>query len=1404
MSVSWSVSRGASALVGCVVAAGLVLLPAAPASADVNPADPADPTTPKTAAAKGLPTTQINGVAWDQEVIGNTVYVAGEFTAARPAGAAPGVDEVPRSNLLAYDIRTGVLSTTWVPSVNSVVNDIEASPDGSRLYIGGNFTTVNGATHRRIAALDATTGARIASFNPNPNGNVYAVAPTNTAVYFGGVFGTVKAVTRPRFAAARASDGALLDWAPAADTGYPWAMKLSPDGTQVLAGGSFTSVNGSNDPGLGMASIDAVTGALRPWEANSLIRNDGTQVSAITSIETDGEYAYASGATYSRQSNLEGIAKIDWDGGKIAWVEDCHGDTLDTHPDGGVIYAASHAHYCGNLPGGFGQPDPWDARRGTAFSTRTTGTLRAEYLNYFNWAGTPSPSLLHWFPSIAAGTFTGQGQGAWDVDGNDDYIVYGGEFPSAGGMASQGLVRFSKDPASSQPPSDSPAALTPVVRSNGAGQAVVSWRSSWDQDNEHLTYEVVRNDDFASPVDTRVVSSDEWDRPYQAYLDTGVEPGATVSYRVVVKDRDGHQIRSNPVTVSVATSGAMGDYAAAVMADGPQDYWRFSEPSGATVEDYTGRDAATVTGTPTRNVSGAVTGDPAITLNGSSSQRMYSTKAAFAPFRYTVETWFKTTTTRGGKIVGFGTSQSGTSSSSQSDHTLYMDNSGRINFGSRQGSNQVLTSGAGLNNGQWHHAVGVQTDSGMSLYIDGARVGNRSDVRVGMARNGWWRVGGDNLSGWANRPSSDYFAGSIDEVSVYHHGLSSDRVRAHYLASGRSLSGIPTDAYGAAVIGDAPSTYWRLAETSGTTASDSSLSGSTGAYLNGPVQGGSSAVGVASDRSTDFDGTNDNVAGNTAQTSRDRYSTEAWFKTTTSSGGRILGFGSSRTGSSATTDRQVFMTDDGRLRFATTTAQGAPSVIETGQSYSNGQWHHVVAVQGRTGMRLYVDGVLAGSDPAASTKAYSGYWRVGGDSLAGWAARPSSDYFAGSIDEVAVYDQVLTAGQVAAHYGAGGGLPPNELPRADYDFTPDDLQVTFVNASSDPDGTIASSQWSFGDGSTSAETNPVHSFPSAGTYTVQLTVTDDGGVQDTVSKQVTVTEHVNQPPTAAFTTDVDRLSVDVNGSGSGDPDGSIASYAWSWGDGTPDGAQQSSAHTYASAGTYTVTLTVTDDEGATGTTTQDVMVADVVAADLFARSVTGGWGTADDGGPWTGSGGPLSRLSVAGGRGLITAGAGQGNYVHLNQVSESDVTGLVDLSADKASTGGGFYMSAIARRVGTAAYNFRIRVMPDGSVRQYVTRQVNGTETTLGAVTTVPGLTFAAGDVLRMRFEVSGGATATLRSSVWPAGTAEPGSPQVVRTDSTPELSGPGAVGVYGNLSGTATNGPVQLSFDDLEVTPLG
>ncbi len=99
---------------------------------------------------------------------------------------------------------------------------------------------------------------------------------------------------------------------------------------------------------------------------------------------------------------------------------------------------------------------------------------------------------------------------------------------------------------------------------------------------------------------------------------------------------------------------------------------------------------------------------------------------------------------------------------------------------------------------------------------------------------------------------------------------------------------------------------------------------------------------------------------------------------------------------------------------------------------------------------------------------------------------------------------------------------------------------------------------------------------------------------------------------------------------------------------------------------------------------------------------------------------------------------------------------------------------------------------------------MDGTDTTLGAVVVVSGVNYVPGDVIRLRFEVSGSAPATLQATLWKAGSPEPASPQVVRTDATPTLSGPGAVGLYGYLSGTATNAPVQMRFDNLEVLPLG
>ncbi len=144
--------------------------------------------------------------------------------------------------------------------------------------------------------------------------------------------------------------------------------------------------------------------------------------------------------------------------------------------------------------------------------------------------------------------------------------------------------------------------------------------------------------------------------------------------------------------------------------------------------------------------------------------------------------------------------------------------------------------------------------------------------------------------------------------------------------------------------------------------------------------------------------------------------------------------------------------------------------------------------------------------------------------------------------------------------------------------------------STDPDGTIVSFDWDFGDGGlprTGASTS--YSYGAAGTYTVTLTVTDDDGDVDTAQRDVTVGDPPNEPPTAVATASCSGATCSFSGAGSSDPDGTIAGYLWDFGDGaTATGV--TATHTFTASGTYTVELIVTDDDGDEGDTSVDVTV----------------------------------------------------------------------------------------------------------------------------------------------------------------------------------------------------------------------
>ena len=314
------------------------------------------------------------------------------------------------------------------------------------------------------------------------------------------------------------------------------------------------------------------------------------------------------------------------------------------------------------------------------------------------------------------------------------------------------------------------------------------------------------------------------------------------------------------------------------------------------------------------------------------------------------------------------------------------------------------------------------------------------------------------------------------------------------------LPGVPADAYGAQIYKDEPLLYWRLNEQSGGLIEDSSVSLNNGLLSGATALGEHGVSSLIPGTAAKFSGDSNWAASQTRFEPTNVYSLEGWFKTTSTQGGKLIGFGNNQTSLSDNYDRHVYMRNDGTLIFGT--YNGGENVATSTAAYNDGGWHHMVATQSNDGMKLYVDGAKVAENPQSQAESYSGYWRIGGDRVWGGS---SSNYFQGTMDDVAVYAAALSSGQVSEHYrlGIGAPVPENELPIAQ--FTADaDYKNLSVDASdsTDPDGQITKYQWAFGDGKTAEGISAEHEYAQAGSYDVVLTVTDNRG--GTAAKTVVV------------------------------------------------------------------------------------------------------------------------------------------------------------------------------------------------------------------------------------------------------------------------------------------------------------
>ncbi|AYL96317.1 LamG-like jellyroll fold domain-containing protein [Mucilaginibacter celer] len=341
-----------------------------------------------------------------------------------------------------------------------------------------------------------------------------------------------------------------------------------------------------------------------------------------------------------------------------------------------------------------------------------------------------------------------------------------------------------------------------------------------------------------------------------------------------------------------------------------------------------------------------------------------------------------------------------------------------------------------------------------------------------------------------------------------------------------------------------------------------------------------------------FNGSNQWMSSTTQIAGPQTFTMSLWFNTTTTSGGKLMSFSNGQNVSAqGGYDRHLYMTNSGQLIFGV--YNSGYRTITSPLTYNDGNWHHVVVTFGATsGMVMYVDNTSVATSTYYAAETRNGYWKIGYDELSGWPSSPTSPYFSGTIDDVAVYNTELTSSAVSALNDVNqiGAYAPVCAGSPLSIYAPTITGATFT--------------WTPPSGSTVTGNPGVFSSAVAGAYT--LTVTGGPGG---CSSTATYTPTVNTLPGSNFTATtpvaVNTGSSTVTLTSTYD---AAATYTWSFNGGTATGSTQAGySVSWSTTGTKTISLTVTKGS-CSSTTTQTVVVG--IAGPSVAGTTLCGAGTA--------------------------------------------------------------------------------------------------------------------------------------------------------------------------------------------------
>jgi PKD repeat protein len=1189
-----------------------------------------------------------NGEIWDMEVVGTgnnaRVFIAGSFTSA--ANTINPTTTVNQPYLIAYFLNSGLIDTTFRPTFGGgAVAAVEATPDGTKLFVGGDFNTVNGVARQKVASLNLTTGAPISTFDftQSTNNAVTALAASNSTLYVGGRFSRINGQLLTGLAAVDTASGAVdLSFdnqlsggiGVNGQLGVP-QLKLTHDGTKLLVVHTGRQIDGQDRYGMGI--IDTQTKQLLPWRSTlwdeNLARLGGVTRIAAGDIAPDDSYFVVSSGSGGDAPPISDTAVAYPLTPAALQSSDVQPLWIARHFDS--IYSVAITEVAVYVGGHFGfiesptSDDPWPGLDNVGYGTGQglagyglgDQVVRRDHIAALNPVDGKS---LEWYPMGGSNSFEGDKA----MEATPRGLFVGGDGQFKGGVRT-GRVGFFDFNTETFPPA-------------------------------------LPNTTITTPIEGRVEPNNQ---PFTITGTASVATGTVGKVQVEIKDRDSGQWLQDNGTTFTTTFGASNSLNATL------------DPGTGTTRTW----SISATIATTRNLQILA---KAFTTGGTGD----ATKADKLIESFGVEDQTPTTTVTGPSssilssttftMTGTASDDHGVTSLSywfRDENNRYLQDDGTVNdiFNTFRGEPDVV----GATSATWSYDVTVPHEGTWRGSATATDTAGQADLRSGVRD---WLISSTAVAPTVTiqqpvemtppftvpavtvEPGGQLtFAGTasddegLKDVEVAlrntstgenlgNDGTWGTNVQAgNYRVSPVNISGSNYNWSYTTPFNLSPGTYSftvRATDDLGLTTSNANRGSLTiNATYAGDLPPNATMTFVAPlNESLDINlsgSATDDIGVKQVQISLQERDTGRYLQANGTLGvgvaWRDATLGTPNGTSTTWSLPPITLPSGGNWRFtalafdvvqqdpsAATASYAAypgddpPSLSDTlgqpqtGASFTDGKIvvtgraedapdayasiaQVQVAVVNSAGQYMSSTGTFTSTTASYRTAFLNSPGSAGSNYSYTTPVIPAGTYTV-KVRPVDVHNQI---GVERESTGVTVSQPPNNPPVASFTYSCNQNVCEFDGRSStDENAASLTYSWSFGSQGTATGPLPTKTFTAPGTFPVTLTVRDEWTLTSTSAPQnVPIVEPAgNSAPVPTFVTSCQGLTCSVSSAGTADPNtGDTITYTWSWGDGTANSTGSApAAHVYAAAGSYTVTLTTADGWGKAAATTRTVTLTE--------------------------------------------------------------------------------------------------------------------------------------------------------------------------------------------------------------------